>query len=242
MQAGSWIAGVDGCPGGWVAVIRAVGGLEPGNGPRIAVFATIAGFLAAEPALAAIAIDMPIGLPAVIAGPGRAPEKAVRRLLGARQSSVFSIPVRAAVEQTDYRAACSAALAGSQPARKVSKQGFLIFPKIREVDVVLRGTPGLDERMIETHPEVVFRQIKGSLLLYPKKTAEGRAERRALLLQAGFSPELVDHRPPAGAKADDLLDAIACSWVADRHASGHAKPWPDPFERDDFGLPMAIWT
>ena len=39
-----------------------------------------------------IAVDMPIGLPDRIDGPGRPAEQAVRPLLGQRQSSVFSIP------------------------------------------------------------------------------------------------------------------------------------------------------
>ncbi|CAN1567461.1 COG4923 Predicted nuclease (RNAse H fold) [Rhabdaerophilaceae bacterium] len=233
-----YFAGVDGSPGGWVAVIRPF----DGDTVRVAVFAKITELIKAEPGLAAIAIDMPIGLPERIIGPGRGPEKAVRGMLGQRQSSVFSVPVRSAVAETDYRLASLAALAGSEPPRKVSKQSFLIFPKIREVDEALRATPGLADRMIETHPEVVFRQIKGSPLSFPKKTTEGKAERRTLLLAAGVPPDLVESAPPSGAKQDDLIDAIACSWVAKRYALGAAMAWPDPFERDPFGLPMAIWT
>jgi predicted RNase H-like nuclease len=39
-----------------------------------------------------------------------------------------------------------------------------------------------------------------------------------------------------------VLDALACAAVARRIAAGVARPFPDPPERDAFGLPMAIWT
>ena len=69
-----------------------------------------------------VAVDMPIGLPERVQGSGRGPEQLVRPLLGARQSSVFAIPARCAVEAADYAEACARALAASDPPRKVSKQ------------------------------------------------------------------------------------------------------------------------
>jgi threonine dehydratase len=233
-----WVAGADGCKAGWIVVVQSLDGSAP---PRVCLYATISELLAAEPDLLALAIDMPIGLPDVIEGPGRAAERAVRPLLGARQSSVFSIPVRAAVEAETYGAACAAALAGSNPPRKVSKQGFNLFPKIREIDEVLRADANLAARVYETHPEVVFRFLKDAPLAYPKKSPEGAEERRGLLAKAGFSPALLTSKPPRGAGTDDFLDAIACAHTALRAARGLARPNPDPFPRDRYGLPMAIW-
>jgi predicted RNase H-like nuclease len=54
---------------------------------------------------AVIAVDMPIGLPDFTARGGRGPETLVRPLLGERQSSVFSIPSRAAVYEILARTA-----------------------------------------------------------------------------------------------------------------------------------------
>ena len=90
-----WVAGADGCKAGWIVAFRALDGRAP---MRVGLYASVSELLAAEPDLLALAIDMPIGLPDSIEGPGRPPEQTVRHLLGARQSSVFSIPVRAAVE------------------------------------------------------------------------------------------------------------------------------------------------
>jgi predicted RNase H-like nuclease len=77
-------------------------------------------------------------------------------LLGARQSSVFSVPSRAALEAGDYREACGIALATSDPPRKVSRQLFMLVPKIREVDTWLHDHMADAGRVFEVHPEVAF--------------------------------------------------------------------------------------
>lgn len=240
MPTGSdWIAGIDGCPSGWMVVIG------PVSGPMIlrhAVVPRLADLESRAPPLAALAIDMPIGLPDRIEGSGRKAERAVRPLLGARQSSVFSIPARAAVEAEDYRQACDAALASSDPPRKIAKQAFNLFPKIRELDLWLRDPRHPGYPVAETHPELVFRRLNGAPLVHPKKTAEGKRERRALLAIAGIPADALDAAPPRGAGADDLLDALACLLTAQRVAAGLARAHPDPFDCDRYGLPMAIYA
>lgn len=236
------IVGVDGCRAGWMAVWR-----ETHRGGtrfrfHIHVFANLAELELGIPGFAALAIDMPIGLPERIDGPGRPPEKLVRPLLGARQSSVFSIPARAAVEAPDYAEACRQALATSFPPRKVAKQGFNLFPRIRELDRFLRERPFLRDCMVETHPELVFRRLKGEPLVHPKKTSAGRQERLALLAGAGLPDALLTSAPPPGAGGDDLLDAAACLLTAERHALGQAIAHPASIVRDAYGLPMAIWA
>lgn len=59
----SWVAGVDGCRFGWIAVLLDLTGAEP---PRIRLFRRFADLLAAEEAPSRIAVDMPIGLPIAI--------------------------------------------------------------------------------------------------------------------------------------------------------------------------------
>ena len=123
------VVGVDGCPGGWIAVRWA----ETVSHHLCRSFADIVALDAAV-----VAVDMPIGFPQ---GSGRAAEREVRQRLGERQSSVFSVPSRAAVMCADYREACAANLASSDPPKKVSKQIFHIFPKMREIDALI--TPEL---------------------------------------------------------------------------------------------------
>lgn len=238
-----WLAGVDGCPGGWIAAF-----VQPGGAAcEIAVFPRFADVVVARK-LAVIAVDMPIGLPERTGPGGRAAENAVRPLLGARQSSVFSVPARAAIDATDYRMACEMALATSDPPRKVSKQLFNIAPKIREVDAVLRADTQLAARTYEVHPELAFWRLNGGQpLTEPKKVKSrcyepGLALRRRLLIAADLPAAVVNGKAPKGAGPDDLLDALACAAVARHLHAGLARPYPDPVPRDAYGLPMAIWA
>jgi len=195
-----------------------------------------------------VAVDMPIGLPDRAGPGGRGPERLVRPLLGQRKSSVFSVPARRAVETLDYRAACEAAFAASDPPRKVSKQTFCLFAKIREIDELLRSRPALLTRVRESHPEVAFWRMNGSRpLAHPKKIRSqvnpaGMAERRRLLREHGLPDALLDHPVPRGAALDDLVDALAVSVVAERILRRCAVSFPDPPLRDVHGLPIAIWA
>src|SRR5689334_12601692 len=130
-----WLAGIDGCPSGWIVAFARADLSEV----RVRLMARFIDVLTAPDAPAVIAIDIPIGLPERVGYGGRAAENAVRPLLGARQSSVFSVPSRAAIDARDYREACRIALTTSEPPRKVSKQLFMLAPKIREVDAALRA-------------------------------------------------------------------------------------------------------
>ena len=237
-----WLAGVDGCPGGWIAAF-----LRPtGEEVRIAVVPRFADVLAEARGI--VAVDMPIGLPERVGRGGRAAENAVRPLLGARQSSVFSVPSRAAIYAADYATACTAALSTSDPPRKVSKQLFNIAPKIREIDWLLRADAALAPRVFEVHPELAFWRLNGEhALSEPKKVKSrcyepGLARRCSLLVAAGLPLDVVDAPAPKGAGPDDLLDALACAVVARRLDDGTARPFPDPPPRDAYGLPMAIWA
>jgi predicted RNase H-like nuclease len=239
-----WLAGVDGCRTGWVvALVRA-----QGDDVRLRVVASFAAVVAAPEAPAITAVDMPIGLPERILRGGRGPEQAVRPLLGMRQSSVFAVPSRGAIDAADYREACRIASLTSDPPRRVSKQLFMIAPKIRELDAVLRADPALAAKVFEVHPEVAFWRLNGERALDEPKKIKGRpyppglALRRRLLVGAGLPSAAVDQAPPAGAAVDDLLDALACAAIARRIHAGLAKPFPDPPQRDAHGLPIAIWA
>lgn len=256
------VAGVDGCRAGWVCVLA-----EADGGPPRAAFVlpAIAPLLARDD-LAMIAIDMPIGIPDIATGGGRACDAALRRVLGARQSSVFAVPARAAIAEEDHARASAVAFARSVPARKVSRQCFNLFPKIRELDAAM--SPALQNRVVECHPEGAFWAMNGSRPLgEPKKVksvpyAPGLALRRALLAGAGMPAEsalgiaadigsglapdiAVDvaagARVPPGARLDDVLDACACAWTARRVLAGQALCFPSgPSHQDGRGLRMEI--
>ncbi|MFN3170237.1 MAG: DUF429 domain-containing protein [Hyphomicrobiales bacterium] len=245
------IAGVDGCKRSWVAVV--------GKAPDLRVYQSFADLVADLPD-AIIAVDMPIGLPDRITGGGRSPEKLVRPMLGARQSSVFAMPARAVVEmgaqmtgriEDDYplhRRASALAKTLSEPPKGVSIQGFYLFPKILEIDALLRTDPALGGRVKESHPEVAFTVLnQGEPMTLPKKikgrvNEAGMDERRALLARYGLTASFLTDKPPPGVGADDVLDAAVCWLVAGRLARGEAVSFPDPPEQDTHGLEIAIWA
>jgi predicted RNase H-like nuclease len=239
-----WLAGVDGCPAGWAVAFVTADGREA----RVRIIPAFADILDTPEQPSIIAVDMPIGLPDRAGPGGRAAENAVRPLLGQRQSSVFSVPSRAAIYAGDYAEARRIALATSEPPKSVAKQLFNIVPKIREVDEALRAQPSFAERVFEVHPEVAFWRLNGERPLTEPKKVKGRchepglALRRKLLVAAGLPAEVVGSMPPKGAGADDLLDALACAIVARRIHAGTARAFPDPAPRDSYGLPMAIWA
>ena len=247
--------GVDGCKAGWIAVSRdASGDIET------RIHQTFETLVAHYPHNAIIAVDMPIGLPDHIEGGGRGPEMLVRKHLGTRQSSVFSIPSRAAVYAAtdpfttldkwydDHRKASEIAKATSTPPRGVSIQAFALFSKIREIDALLIAQPDLRRRIIESHPEAAFWRLNGERHMdLPKKVKgsinpAGMKERRALLAQCRIDRATLDSPCPRGAAEDDFLDACAMMLVAERFAAGKAISFPDPPLKDVHGIPIAIWT
>ena len=239
-----WLAGLDGCRAGWIAAF-----VRPsGDNGVIRVMPSFTDLAMEREQPVVVAVDMPIGLPERTGPGGRPAENMVRPLLGARQSSVFSVPSRAALEAADYRQACAIALTTSDPPRKISKQLFMIAPRIREVDTTLRGDPVLAARVFEVHPEVAFWRLNDKRPLTEPKKIKGKPWppglelRRELLRKSGLPAALIDAVPPPGAGPDDLLDALACAAVARRIHAGVARPFPDPPPRDAFGLQMAIWT
>lgn len=247
--------GVDGCKAGWVSVQ----GISA-DALRLVVYSTFSDLLKDMPERCSIAVDMPIGLPDRITGAGRAPEKLVRPMLGARQSSVFSIPARPAVEmggqmtgktEDDYplhQRASALAQSLSDPAKGVSIQAFYLFPKILEIDELLRADNALQSRVFESHPEVAFTVLNGGNPMREPKKIKGKInpagmdERRTLLAKFGLTASFLTSKPPTGVGADDVLDAAVCWLVARRIAQGQATSFPDPPERDAYGLPVAIWA
>ncbi|MFM9859698.1 DUF429 domain-containing protein [Pseudoxanthobacter sp. M-2] len=240
-----FVAGVDGCPGGWAVVLAHRDGAVP---PRLLKVGSFGEVLALPEAPAIIAVDMPIGLPDRVGARGRETEREVRPLLGMRQSSVFSVPSRAAVTESgdDYPLACRLARETSDPPRAVAKQCFHLFPKIREIDALM--TPALEARVYEVHPEVAFWRLNGGQAMsLPKKVKgspnpAGLAERQDLLAALGFPVTLFAPPRPRTVGWDDAVDAAASAAIALRIARGEARPFPDPPPRDGRGLRMAIWS
>ena len=226
--------GVDGCKGGWVACWREDCAL------KFQIFTHFKLLVDTFGDQTRIAVDMPIGLPDLVGAGGRGPEGLIRPLLGTRKSSVFSIPSRRAVYTQTYPEACEAAFETSNPQRKISKQGFFLFSKIREIDAALCADKTLRLRVFETHPELIFCKLKNQPLQFSKKTMEGAAERTELLRQFGLP--VGDWPKLKGAALDDIIDAAACLVTAEQISAGVAQSFPPNPALDSLGIPIAIWA
>jgi predicted RNase H-like nuclease len=203
------IAGVDGCTRGWVAVR-----LLDARWDGYEVVPTFADLLARLPNAEAIGVDIPIGLPLSYPRPA---DVAARRFVGPRGSSVFPTPLREALVAATH--AEGSALHAAATGKGVSRQTFELRHKILEVDAVAES----DERVLEVHPEVSFRELAGAPVTLPKRGAPGRALRRELLASAGI--ELPAEIPRA--VEGDVIDAAVVAWTAQRYVRGDAKPLPE---------------
>jgi predicted RNase H-like nuclease len=219
-----WVAGVDGVPGGWV-----VARLRPGCGTGVdwAVLPDATAVLAWTAGCDAVGVDIPLGVP--VAGRRRCDRLAARRL-GAARSSVFPAPPRPVLAAADYAEAC--ALARATTGNAISQQTWRIVPKIADW-----ASTTVPDSVVETHPELSFRELAPDQRFAPKRTARGAGQRIAALAAWLDVPPALSELP-GGTRLDDVLDALACAWSASRWAHGRAELLGG--EPDDRGRPMLI--
>jgi len=230
------VAGVDGCKTGWLCVAKDLDtGLITSE-----VFSNAQLLLQHKLGPSVTAIDIPIGL--TEAGQRQCDIEA-RQLLGPRRSSVFPAPIRPSLQACTREQAD--AIGRGIEGRGVSAQSFAIFKKVMEFDKILSAQPHLQDRVKEIHPEVCFWAWNNKRAMsYNKKSDEGRVERHNLLvkhfgvevvkeIRAKYLVKCVNH--------DDIYDAFAALWTAERIYEGKAGVIPDPSPRDAMGLHMEMW-
>lgn len=226
MSSETFVVGVGAYKAGWVAVALRNRSVE-----RCGVYRRFQELLDDHPDASVIGVDIPIGLP--VSG-AREADALARRFVGPRRSSVFPTPPRFVLEATTYEDAL--AVTRRLGVAGISEQSFGLARKILEVDEITTT----DERVIEVHPEVSFRAMAGEPLKHAKKSWNGASQRRQLLAEHGIV--LPDHIGDAGvAPVDDVLDAAAAAWTADRMARGKAVSLPSPVEELGDGRKAGIW-
>ena len=236
-----WVAGVDGCPGGWFAVLLQTATRETRH-RMVGHFQEVLQ-LAEKPAV--VAVDIPIGLLDNSVKGGRRCDKTAREILRSpRASSVFSPPVRGALRHSDHNTANEKNKASSLEGIGISIQSFALREKLLEVDQVM--TPVLQKTIREVHPELSFYELNNQeAMKHSKKNpfGAGLLERRKLVLAVGFEPVL--SRPSSHARSqlaeDDVLDACVACWSAARILEAKAICIPTNPSCDSRGLRMEMW-
>jgi predicted RNase H-like nuclease len=236
--------GIDGCHGGWLAVWT-----EDGAGWECALHPTMADLWTDHADTTIMFADIPIGLP----GTGsRQADAIARQRLGQRSSSVFSVPVRPAAlamgrdnMTLTERKAMAKEINRQLSGKSLSEQTLGIVPKIIEMDAFLHATPEARGRVFEAHPELCFSLAAGAPMIYAKREFLGGLERLRLVRQ--WIPRAQDMLASVRSRharsmvdADDVLDAMILAASA-HSCQGRPASMPDPPERDETGLPMAIW-
>ena len=194
------VVGVDGSPEGWIVA-----------DPRLRRLTHVRHLSQVEADL--IAVDIPLAFPD--GGEGRDAERAARKVLGKRASSVFSTPPRAVYDARDYEAACD--VARRLTGKAISRQTWGLRDKVLDAAEAL--TSGA--RLIEAHPETAFAVIGGAPCQWSKTTWAGLRERAGLLEAEGLDPASFEGTTGRAAP-HDVLDAIAAAWVAIRKHQGSA--------------------
>jgi predicted RNase H-like nuclease len=225
------VIGVDGCPGGWIAVIWNKGKAES----KFFALGDFGKILKEDADM--IAVDMPIGFPD---RHGRNADQEARGVLSPFGSRVFSVPCRDAVYAANWTEAIRINKLNSNGV-SVTPVTNAIRPRMQEVDSIM--SPSLEFRVREIHPEVTFFELnKRRPLAEKKKTREGELRRQELLRDAGFPILDLDAQPyrKSLVARDDIVDACAAAVSALRIVQGLDIHYPVEEVRDRKGLLMRI--
>lgn len=223
------IAGIDRWRGGWIIARqdRAEGAVEL----AVANDATAAIDLTSRSRV--VAVDMPMALP--VEGQ-RAAEQELRKALGSSARSVFTSPTRAAIGAASQSEATELNRANGGPG--ISAQAWGLAGSIRELRSTLASHPNR-QRWFETHPETAFALLNGGPALASKRSARGVGERLQLLRPILPKVDQLLVAAPLKVPVDDVLDALAALWSANRIANAAAQIF-GAAGRDDEGFEGSI--
>lgn len=230
--------GVDGCPTGWVAVQ-----FDEDSYQGTDLYEDIKELWAANhDAAERILIDVPIGLRENSNAKRPCDDAARKKLSPKRHSSVFPVPVRAAIHEESYEDAKETQ--ENRTDGSLGVQSWGIADKIAELDTFLRETePDAVETIRESHPEVCFWALNGESATEYSKTGQPAAAfwERIGILEA-IDDRIVDDVRDAATDLyadvgnDDVIDAFALALTASPK-TGQPRTLPDERPEDDRGDP-----
>jgi len=233
----TWVAGADGCKAGFVVVLREM----KSRNLEVGLVSGVEEVLRWKPSPKILCVDIPIGLLDRAVRGGRVCDMEARKLLGQpRGTSVFSPPARRALKARTAEEAHELNQSSGPDAPGLPLQARAIIPKIRDVDDFI--TPSLQRRIVEVHPELCFYEMNRKRpVVEKKKTAAGR-KRRIRLLEDAWPRKLADviDSRPRGVGRDDVIDAMAACWTAERVLKNKEIRIPSATLRDSRGLRMEI--
>ena len=189
-----------------------------------------------------IFIDIPIGLGDQFNT--RTIDFKLRKLLSKkRKSSVFTPPIREALEAPTYQLGNQ--INKSISGKGISIQAWNIGHKIKEVNQFLSQSHLYQKKMSESHPELCFELLNNSPLHHSKKTLLGMEERIRIINNyinisfqeiKDFAKECKSDR----AKMDDIIDAVVLSLSAMRWEMSGKRQITQEIGKDTLKIPFNI--
>ena len=230
------LAGIDGCPHGWIMV------KSMAENYTCQIYEHFREIIQDNPNLLRILVDMPIGLSTI--DHRRNIDQHLRKNLDGRKSTVFNAPCRAAV----YAQNPEQAKKENQivEGKSLSIQSLSLCQKIREIDRYLNSDEAhLD--VFESHPEFCFKHLNTDceVIDQSKHTPLGRHMRLEILRQYDAKlPEtfltILKGTKRKHVKPDDIIDAL-CLCLVNKLGYDHSLSFLQTYPRkDNMGIEMKI--
>jgi len=228
-------AGIDGCKAGWILfsldedklykIIRTEDELREELETYDRVF-----------------IDMPIGLEDEVYT--RECDALLRKKLGPDYAaSVFSPPIRPALNAPSYVEANMQSYEYTE--KKLTIQSWNITPKIKILDDFLTANPELRDKVLESHPELLFMNLNRGKIFQKKNTKKGLRHRLDLIkvhepIAADFFRDIKEEFRRNEVEEDDIVDAMVLALAANLSVEKGIKTLPENPPTDSNGLEKAI--
>src|SRR4051794_18487582 len=224
------IAGVEPCPGGWLAVGARLQGISAFPTEPV-VYPTFVELLDERPSWDVVAIHCHLSFPEEDTQGGRTCDREARKLLGwPRSGAIGSPPSRHYLRTGDLDAR---AHKGLNPINARMMR--------RYAEVAEEMQPYRQRQVFEVHPELSFFQLNDDQpMKYAKETPEGIKERRDLVVARIPGADTVLEASLPGVELRHLLDATADMVTARRIAARAVERIPEDPEWDEQGIRMEI--
>lgn len=228
--------GIDGCKAGWIAIT-----FDEGE-EAYHVLRSDDELKEKLDEFERVFIDMPIGLEDE--NYTRECDKLLREKLGGEYaSSVFSPPIRPALHAPSYVEANMQSFEYTE--KKLSVQSWNITPKIKTLDRFLQADESLRQKVLESHPELLFMNLNGGMIYQKKSTKKGLRHRLSLITDreetaADFFRDIKEEFRRNEVGEDDIVDAMALALAAKNSVEKGIKTIPQTPSTDSEGLTMAI--
>ncbi len=229
-------AGIDGCKLGWILI-----SFDEGE-EKYQIIESEEDLKFSFEHYDRIFIDMPIGLEDEEYT--RECDALLRKELGSDYaSSVFSPPIRPALEAPSYVEANMISFEWTE--KKLSLQAWNITPKIKMLDRLLRENEGLKEKVLESHPELLFQKLNGGMIFQKKNLKKGIRHRLELIkdqepVADDFFRDIKEEWRRSDVGEDDIVDAMALAFYAKKSQTDGIRTIPNEVNYDSEGLPKTI--